>query len=112
MKAQVNPKVDVVENETTFELFVALAGFKKEDIQVEVDENKLTISGERKWVKQEDDTKKYHLIESEYGSFSRTFTLPKNAKINAIEASYKDGILSLSIPKEEKENKKLQISVN
>jgi len=110
-KSQLSPKVDVIENGKAFEVNVSLAGFKKEDIKVELDENRLTISGDRKWEKKEDD-KKYHLVETEYGSFSRTFTLPKNVKSDAIEANYKDGILQLSIPKEDKEVKKLQISVN
>lgn len=111
VKPQVSPKVDITETEGSFELHVSLPGFKKEDIHIELDENKLTVSGERKLEKKEDN-KKYHLVETEYGSFSRTFTLPKNTKTNSIEANYKDGILQLSIPKEEKEIKKQQIAVN
>jgi HSP20 family protein len=110
-KSQLIPKVDIIETENSFELHVSLPGFKKEDIHVELEENKLTITGERK-LNKEEHTKKYHLVESEHGSFERTFTLPKNARTNTINANYIDGILQLSIPKEEKEIKKQQISVN
>ena len=100
-KSQISPKVDITETENAFELHVSLPGFKKEDIHIEVEENKLTVSGERKLSKEEN-TKKYHLVESEHGSFERVFTLPKNTKTNTINANYIDGILQLSIPKEEK----------
>ena len=113
VKSTYNPKVDVAETEQAFDVQVSLPGFKKEDIKVELDENRLTISGERKWEKKEEDkNKKYHFVETEYGSFSRTFTLPNNVKFGNIEANYKDGILQLSIPKEAKELKKQLISVN
>jgi HSP20 family protein len=108
-----SPKVDVVENEKAFDVHVSIPGFKKEDIKVELDENRLTISGERKFEKKQEDQKtKYHFIETEYGKFSRTFTLPSNVQSGNIQANYKDGILELNIPKEEKDLKKLQISVN
>ena len=110
-RTAISPKVDIVESDNAFEVNVSLPGFKKEDINVELEENRLTISGERNFVKKEEN-KKYHLVESEYGSFSRTFTLPKNVKSDAIDAHYKDGILHLTIPKQEKELKKLNISVN
>lgn len=113
VKSQFNPKVDVSEAEEAFDLHVSLPGFKKEDIKIELDENRLTVSGERKWDKKEEDkNKKYHLLETEYGSFSRTFTLPNNVKSNEIAANFKDGILELRIPKENKELRKQLISVN
>lgn len=108
-----SPKVDVVETENAYEVSVSLPGFKKEDIKVEIDENKLTISGERKWEKKEEDkNKKFHLVESEYGSFTRAFTLPNQVNAGGIEAKFQDGILQLNIPKENKEQKKQVISVN
>lgn len=110
-RTEFSPKVDIAEHDKAFEVHVSLPGFKKEDIKVELDENRLTVSGERKWERKEEDGRKYHKVESEYGSFSRTFSLPSNVKANGIEANFKDGILELSIPKEEKELKKLQISV-
>ncbi len=110
---QFSPKVDVAETEKAFDVHVSLPGFRKEDIKVELDENRLTISGERKWEKkEEDEKKKFHFLETEYGKFSRTFTLPRNILASNIQANYKDGILELNIPKEEKDLKKLQISVN
>ncbi len=112
-KTAFNPKVDVAENDKGYEVNVSLPGFKKEDIKIELDENRLTISGERKWEKKEEEKdKKFHLVETEYGSFSRTFTLPSNVKQGGIEANFKDGILELKIAKENKELKKQLISVN
>jgi HSP20 family protein len=113
VKAAFHPKVDVAENDQAYEVHVSLPGFKKEDIKIELDENRLTISGERKWEnKEEDKNKKFHLVETEYGSFSRTFTLPNNVKQGGIEANFNDGILQLNIAKENKELKKQLISVN
>ncbi|MBC7390679.1 MAG: Hsp20/alpha crystallin family protein [Opitutaceae bacterium] len=110
---QFSPKVDVTETEKAFDVHVSLPGFRKEDIKVELDENRLTISGERKWEKKEEDVKKkFHFLETDYGKFSRTFTLPGNVLTSNIQANYKDGILELNIPKEEKDLKKFQISVN
>ena len=107
------PKVDVAETEKAFDVHLSLPGFKREEIKVELDENRLSVSGERKWEKKEgDEKKKYHMIETEYGKFSRTFTLPGNVLTSNIEANFKDGILEIHIPKEEKEIKKFQISVN
>ena len=112
-QTQLTPKVDVSETEKAFEVHVSLPGFKREDIKVELDENRLTISGERKLEKkEEEEKKKFHFMETEYGKFSRTFTLPSNVQGSNIQASYKDGILELVIPKEEKDLKKIQISVN
>jgi HSP20 family protein len=111
VRNHVAPKVDVAETDNGYEVQVALPGFKKEDIKIDLEENRLTISGERKW-ENKDDNKRYHFVETEYGSFSRTFSLPKNVKADYIEASYKEGILNLVIPKAEKEVKKFQISVN
>jgi len=97
-KGYFSPKVDIIENENGFELQAALPGLKKEDINLELNNNKLTLSGERKFVK--DETKeKYHIVESNYGSFSRTFTLPENVKADTIKAHVSDGILSVTIEK-------------
>lgn len=100
------PSTDIKETENSFELNIALAGIKKDDIKIEVNEGVLTVSGERhdKSEKKED---KYHLSEISYGKFTRRFSLPEQVDQDNIEASVEDGILHLSIPKSEKVKPKL-----
>jgi HSP20 family protein len=77
---------------------VELPGIKKEDVDVKVDGNLLTISGERKFrdgLKEED----YHKIESRYGTFSRSFTLPEKVDVAKINAKSDNGIIEIIIPK-------------
>lgn len=95
------PTVDVKETEQNFVLEFSLAGMEKENVKIELKENRLTVSGERKFEK-EDKTTKYHSVENHFGSFSRSFFLPENVKTDAIEANFKNGILTVSIPKTEK----------
>jgi len=90
--------VDIIERENEFELQAALPGLKKEEISLELNNNKLTLSGERKFVKDEKN-EKYHIVESNYGSFTRTFSLPENVKQDSIRARVADGILFVTIEK-------------
>ena len=105
------PKVDVVENEAAFELHVAAPGMKKEDFNVEVKDSLLTISGERKLVN-EKEGKNFRSVETQYGSFSRSWNLPENVDATKINASYNNGILELTLPKDEKKEVKQSIKVN
>lgn len=99
------PRVDVTESDKAFEVNVALPGLKKEDINIEVKNDLLTISGERK-MKNENNDSKYHLVETYYGKFSRTFSLPENVAGEGVSAEFTDGILKIEVPKTEvKENK-------
>lgn len=99
------PRTDIVENAKSFDVHVSLPGLKKEDVNIEIDGDMLIISGERK-LRNENKDDKFHMVESFYGKFSRSFHFPENVDRNAIEASLTDGILTLSIPKTEvKENK-------
>jgi HSP20 family protein len=104
------PRVDVAETEKAFEVHVALPGLKKEDIKIEVEGDVLTISGERKMNSENKDTK-YHVVESYYGKFSRSFTLPENANKTEISAAYNDGVLVLNVPKTEVNDNKTTISI-
>jgi HSP20 family protein len=104
-----SPRTDVVEKDDRFELHINLPGTKKEDVKIEVDADVLTISGERKFVKEADD--KYHTVESFYGSFSRSFTLPENADKEKIEASMNDGILKVDIFKSEVKQTKTSVVI-
>lgn len=94
------PAVDVKETETSFELAFTLPGLEKEEVKIELKESRLTVSGERKKEKEESNTR-YHRVENHYGSFSRSFMLPENVNADAIEAGFKNGILTLTLPKTE-----------
>ncbi|MCD6059766.1 MAG: Molecular chaperone (small heat shock protein) [Moraxellaceae bacterium] len=94
------PAVDILERKDRYVLKVELPEVKKEDVKVAVDNGVLTISGERHMeVDDEDQGSQHRRVERLYGSFSRSFTLPEEADENGIDASYKDGMLTLSIPK-------------
>lgn len=99
------PRVDVAESAKSFDVHVTLPGLKKEEIGIEIENDMLTISGERKMNNENNETK-YHMVESFYGKFSRSFTLPENTDKTGITAELIDGILKIAIPKMEvKENK-------
>lgn len=92
------PAVNTREDEKNYYIEIDLPGVAKEDINVELNENKLTVLGERKTreeVKKED----YYLVESTFGKFQRTFTLPENVDIEHIEAKESNGVLEIVIPK-------------
>lgn len=103
------PAVDLREEADHFVLHADMPGMKKEDIEVGVENNVLTIRGERKF-EAEVNRETYHRIERAYGKFVRSFTLPSLVKTDAITASYKDGILEVTIPKAE-ESKPKRITV-
>jgi HSP20 family protein len=104
------PKVDVIENEKAFEIHVAVPGMNKEDFSIEINDNYLTVSGERKYSKEKKENN-FRSIETQYGSFSRSFALPETVASNKIEAEYKNGILELTLPKDEKKTLKTSIQV-
>lgn len=105
------PKVDVVENDNAFELHVAAPGLNKDDFQIELKDNYLTIRGERKFTNEKQE-KSYRTIETQFGAFSRSFSLPENTDGSKINAKYNNGILELTIPKDEKKALKTTIKVN
>lgn len=92
------PSVNTREGEFAYHVDVDLPGVKKEDIKVDLKENTLTISGERRFkeeVKEED----YYRVETRFGKFSRSFTLPDDADIENIDAASDNGVLEVVIPK-------------
>ncbi|OIQ89906.1 spore protein SP21 [mine drainage metagenome] len=93
-----SPQVDIAETPKEFTIKAEIPEVKKEDVKVSIDSGVVTIQGERKQEKEEKD-KKFHRIERFYGSFSRSFSLPDNIDANAAQATFKDGVLSLQIPK-------------
>ncbi|MBI3651447.1 MAG: Hsp20/alpha crystallin family protein [Acidobacteria bacterium] len=104
------PAVDIYEDNEAFLLKLELPEMNRDDIKVNLNENVLSISGERRF-ENEDKRDSYHRVERSYGQFYRSFTLPPNVNAEAINAEYQDGILRLTLPKKE-EAKPKQISVN
>lgn len=94
------PSCDVDETDTHYLMSFDLPGVKKDDIKVELRENQLTVSGERK-EEREEKNKNRTRSERFYGSFERSFTLPGSMKAEQIEANYSDGVLRLTVPKTE-----------
>jgi HSP20 family protein len=92
------PAIDVAEDEKHYAITVEIPGVKKEDVQVEIHEGMLTIRGEKKSEREEKDERRRY-VERSYGSFSRSFSLPTDADGDRVEASFKDGILTITIPK-------------
>ena len=92
------PPVDIRETDEGLTLVAEIPGLTKEDINLSVENNVLTLSGERKFEK---DVKKesYHRIERTFGTFTRSFTLPTNVKADGVEAAFKDGLLTVTVPK-------------
>jgi HSP20 family protein len=106
--AAFRPAADIIEKDNTYEIRLSLAGYRKEDIQIDLEGNKLTVSGKRE-LTEEEKSEKYHVSEIRRGAFSRTFSLAKNANADGIEAEFQDGILKIAIPKAELQGKKIEI---
>lgn len=94
------PRVNVTESDNTFEISLFTPGVQRDDLNIEVEKGVLTVSGERKYP--EENGKKYHRVESGYGSFERVFQLPDSVDQDKIEAHYEDGVLTITLHKEEK----------
>ncbi len=101
------PAVNISETDKAYVVKADLPEVKKEDVKVTHDNGVLTIEGERRQEKKQDD-EKFHRVESSYGRFMRRFTLPENVAAERIEAVFKDGSLSVTIPKAEPKQPKQQ----
>jgi len=95
------PVVDVLEDDKEFLIKAELPEVAKDNVKVTVEKGKLTLSGERKFEKEENGPK-YHRVERSYGTFSRTFNLPENVDADKVEADFKDGVLRIHLTKVEK----------
>jgi len=106
------PALDAHEDKESFTVQVELPGFKREDIQVSLQDGVLTISGERKEEKVSKETE-VHRQERYYGKFVRALTLPTAVAADKVKAAYKDGVLTVTLPKaEEAKPKQIDVSVN
>lgn len=105
------PSIDVIETKEAIKFKADLAGLKPEDIKIEVEDNVLTISGERRFEEKVEEDK-YYRIERRYGSFSRSIALPQGVNTDGIAANYENGVLEVVVPKtEEAKPKRIDISV-
>jgi HSP20 family protein len=105
------PCVDVSETKDSVIINTEIPGMPRDDVKVSIQDNVLTLSGEKKQEKEEKDAN-YHRMERSYGSFSRSFTLPTSVKADKVKAAYKDGILRITLPKsEEVKPKQIPITV-
>ena len=103
------PAVDIYEDDNAFLIKLELPEVNRDDVKVNLNENTLSITGERR-VENEQKRENYHRVERSYGQFYRSFTLPPNVNAEAINAQFKDGVLRLTLPKRE-ESKPKQIEV-
>ena len=107
---QFSPAVDIAEDDKSYEIHVAVPGMKKSDFKIDLQDGKLIISGERK-LEEKKDGKNFHSIETQYGSFRRSFFIPEDVMEDQVEAVYADGFLKLVLPKKEKKVNKATIEV-
>ena len=106
------PRVDIMETDDSFIIKMDLPEVDKKDVKVAIDDGVLSISGERHHEKEEKD-KKYHLIERYSGSFQRSFSVPDNLDEAKVEASFKDGIRTITCGKtEETKRKPIEVQVH
>jgi HSP20 family protein len=105
-----SPAVDVYEDEHQVTLKIEVPGIDEKDIDVRVENNTLTVHGERK-IEQEEKEENYRRVERQYGSFTRTFTLPTTVDTENVAATYDKGVLKIALPKKA-EAKPKQIKVN
>ena len=106
------PPVDIYENGDSLVLKAELPGVNPDEVEIRVEDNTLYLKGNRKF-ENEVKEQNYHRVERSYGTFTRTFSLPNSVDADKVGASYKDGILTLTMPKkEEAKPKTIKISVS
>ena len=104
-----SPRVDIFEDQNAIVLEADLPGMKAEDFKLSIENFKLSLSGERKFEKQASG-EDWHRVERNYGTFTRTFSLPSTVNVDEVAADFKDGVLRVTLPKRE-EVKARQIDV-
>jgi HSP20 family protein len=105
-KGLLSPAIDVSEDRNTLKVTAELPGLEKKDINVEVKDGVLTIRGEKKF-EQEVKDRNYHRVERRYGSFYRALGLPDTVDSSKVDAAYKNGVLTVSMPKREETRPKV-----
>jgi len=111
-KSAWNPVVDISESDEDIVVYAEIPGLSKDEVKISIQDNVLTLSGEKK-KENEKKGKNYHRVERSYGFFERSFSLPSSIASEKVKASYKDGILTIVLPKtEEAKPKEIHIHVN
>ena len=106
------PSVDIFEADNEIVLRAELPGLGEEDVEIIIENNRLEVKGEKKFEKEESDGK-YRRVESRYGSFHRTFALPKTVDREKVEATFDKGVLQVTMPKaEEAKPQRIEVKVN
>ncbi len=105
-----SPRIDISETDSEYKIEAELPGINQKEIDVKIDNNILTIKGKKEDIKEEKE-KNYHLRERYYGAFQRSISLPNNIEPEKIKASFENGVLNISVPKNDKRTpKKIEIS--
>jgi len=106
------PMVDIYESDDKYVISAEFAGVDKNDVKINISENNLTLKGEKKETEIKDKNSRYHRRERVYGNFQRTFSLPNQIDPNAVTADFKNGLLTITLPKkEEVKPKEIPISI-
>jgi HSP20 family protein len=106
------PPVDIYENGDNLVLKAELPGVNPDEVEIRVEDNTLYLKGERRFEKEVKE-QSYHRVERTYGTFTRTFSLPNSVDADKVAANYKDGVLTLTMPKkEEAKPKTIKINVS
>ena len=106
------PVVDISEDNLEYLIKAELPEVKKEDVKITMEDGMLTITGDRKFEKEENG-RKYHRVERAYGSFGRSFSLPDNTSPKKVTADFKDGVLKVHLAKDEKARpQQVEVSVS
>ncbi|HEU4714213.1 MAG TPA: Hsp20/alpha crystallin family protein [Pyrinomonadaceae bacterium] len=104
------PSVDIYENKDQIVLEAELPGMKQDEFDLSIENNVITLRGERKFEKA-DETDNYHRVERSYGSFTRSFTLPQTVSAEGATAEYNNGVLRVTLPKrEETKARRIQVT--
>jgi HSP20 family protein len=96
------PETDVIETEREIRVVTEMPGLRRENIEIDVENNVLTIRGEKREQRTEGEQGRWHLAERRYGTFTRSFVLPRDVDAENIQAGFQDGVLTVTVPKSEK----------
>lgn len=100
--ATITPSIDLIDGKDKVTVNIEVPGMKKEDVEISLKDDLLTIRGEKKEEKEEQEETRYY-VERTYGRFLRTISLPSGVKADEVKATYKDGVLKIELPKAEEE---------
>ena len=107
-----SPAMDIRETDEAYIVEADVPGIKREDVKIEINDDVLTIKGERK-VEQEENKKDYRRIERQYGSFRRSVSIPSGIQHDAVEAKFDDGVLRVTLPKrEDTKPRRIEVKAN